>query len=141
MGFRRWTVVILAITLVAANWACSHYVQVPAEAYRDIDAGKAQRWRVETDDRTVYVVSRFSLTDSTLVIEEFDPSVKSPESTYPLATKMPYTLDLDEVRSIDKWVEVSEADGLLASAIATVAVIIILLIWLGHSLEKNSSLS
>jgi hypothetical protein len=140
MGFRRSTVVILAIALIAANWSCSHYIRVPKDAYRDIDAGKAERWKVETDDRTVYLVSRFTVTDSTLVIEKFDASVKSPETTYPLATKMPYTLDLDEVRSIDKWVAVSEADGLLVTAVAAVAIVMVLLIWLGHSLEKNNSL-
>ncbi len=132
---RKWTVMILAIALVAANCSCSRYVRVPRDAYRDVNAGDAQRWRVETEDRTVYVISRFTLTDSTLVIKEFDPAVESPGTTYPLATIMPYTLDLEDVRSIEKWVEVSENDAVTATAFAVVAVIVAALILLAHAIS------
>ncbi len=134
---QRWICVVLTATLICANCSCSYYARVPREAYHNVEAGDSTRWKIETDDGRDYLVSQFTLTDSTLVIEAFDPSVKSPEETYPLVTAMPYTIDLDQVRSIKKLVEVSEAQGLLITAIVPFVIIIAFLIWLAHSLEEG----
>ncbi len=132
------------MTLAAANLSCSRYERVPKTAYRQLDPSDAEKWKVETEDGTVYAVRRFSVTDSTLVIEEFACSMDSATREYTRVTRVPYALDLDEVRSVEKWVEGNKPAQFSVAGLAIVVVgvvLIVILLWSAMAHAAGSSLN
>jgi len=129
--------VISAMTLAAANLSCSHYERVPRKSYRQLDASDAERWKVETEGGTVYAVRRFSVTDSTLVIEVFACNVDSVRTVYPMVTRIPYALDLDEVRSVEKWAEGNKSAPLIVIGVAVVVAVVLVAVLAVIAMEES----
>ncbi len=135
--FQTATVVISAITLAATNLSCSYYERVPRKSYQKLDARDAERWKVETEDGTVYEVRFFSVTDSTLVIERFVCNSDSVKRAYPLVTSIPYVIKLDEVKRVEKWVDGNESGPLIGVGIVVVVVAVVLLVVLSVDMMKE----
>jgi hypothetical protein len=92
---------------------------------------------VETEDGTVYEVRRFSVTDSTLVIEEFACSADSVKREYPLVTRIPHVLKLDEVKRVEKWVDGTESGPLIVVGIVVVVAAVLLIILAVNTMEET----
>ena len=130
------TAVISAITLAAASVSCSYYERVPRNSYRELDASDAERWKVETTDGTIYAVTRFSMTDSTLVMEEFARKVDSIGREYSLVSGIPYVLRLDEVKRVEKWVGGNQSAPLIVVGLVVVVAAVLLVILTVNMMEE-----
>jgi len=135
--FQTATVVISAITLAAANLSCSYYERIPRKSYQQLDASDAERWKVETEDGTVYEVRRFLVTDSTLVIEKFACGTDSVRKEYPLVTSIPYALKLDEVKRVEKWVDGNDLAPLFVVGLVVVVAVVLLVILSVNTMEET----
>ena len=132
------TVVMSAITVIATNVSCSYYERVPRKSYQKLDARDSERWKVETEDGTVYEVRFFSVTDSTLAIERFSCNSDSVKKEYPLVTSVPYVIKLDEVKRVEKWVDGNKSGPLIGIGIVVVVVAVVLLVVLSIDIMKDA---
>jgi hypothetical protein len=134
---QRWTAAVLATLIVAESCSCAHYVEMPKDPSSTVSAEEAEPWRIETKDRTVFLVSRFTVTDSTLVIEAIEPAVESPTLGHQLATILPYTIALKDIRSIKRPISEDEANTTrqFVAVGVIIAGLVALLLVIGHSLE------
>ena len=101
---QKTVTVIAAVALTAANISCSRFERVPKDMYRQLNSADADRWKIETTDGAVFAVTRFSVNDSTLVLEEFAREQDSATRGYQRMRVTPYPLDLDKIRSVEKSV-------------------------------------
>jgi hypothetical protein len=131
------TAVISAITLATAGVSCSYYERVPRNSYRELDASDAERWKVETTDGTIYAVTRFSMTDSTLVMEEFARNVDPIGREYSLVGGTPYVLKLDEVKRVEKWVGGNQSAPLIVVGLVVVVGVVLLVIFTVNMMEET----
>lgn len=69
---RRSLTVILVVTLIVAG--CTKAVDVPREQFEATSHAPTGLHTIRTTDGSVYTVLRFSVTDSTLVIQSLDQS-------------------------------------------------------------------
>ena len=114
---------IVMLAPLLTNQSCTHHVEIPPHAYEEY-SGDASRsvshWRVHTTDDRIYAVARFSITDSTLVIEKFDSGPGAADSIRKVRTGLPYAIPLEEVAAVEK-VETGSGAAIAVAALGTAA--------------------
>ena len=88
-------IAVLMITAMVAG--CSKAVDIPREDIDDVKYREPGSYRVRLEGRHEYLVKRFTVTDSTVVIEELLPA----DERFRLErASLPITLSSDEVQSV-----------------------------------------
>ena len=90
-------VVASAVALLVVTSGCTKTVEIPWPQYEAASADTSSTYRIRMTTNHEYVVRRFSVADSTLVISELGPS----DANYRLA-KVPITVPMKDVESIAK---------------------------------------
>lgn len=120
------------IALVCFLPACSVKTRIPASEFSKVEPGKRVVLDVKTPDAH-YRVTRFSVTDSTLVIE----GIAEGGNTYPSTThlsvpdSLPYELPLREIASMQRIQEahpVVDAFGGMTLFVGIIVVALVILI-------------
>lgn len=84
---------------------------------------KPKHYRVRTRDQRLFAVARWSVTDSTLVIEEFDRESDLEKDVPGDSLPVPYALDLADVSSIEQLAVPGEGEmTILVISVVLVAV-------------------
>ncbi len=90
---------LICVVLIAGmTTGCSKAVEIPRDQFEAAAGEESARYRVEMTDGSQYTVERFSLTDSTVVIEELGPS----DERYKRAV-LPIVLPLGDLEAIARY--------------------------------------
>ena len=85
--------------------SCTKSVYVPPTSYDEVESSRAKHWRVKTTDEQTYWVERFTITDTTLVIEQASRLYTAPGETEPQnieESDLPIVLPLSEVAALER---------------------------------------
>jgi hypothetical protein len=61
--------IVAAVTLIALLASCTKYVAVPPSDYQNVSGSRPWPCRIETSDGRLITADRFSVVDSTIVVE------------------------------------------------------------------------
>jgi hypothetical protein len=112
---------ILLIALLATG--CSKAVEIPRTEIDDPAYREPGSYRIRVQGREEYLVRRFSISDSTIVVEELLPS---DERFRTEREDLPTSIPLVQVESISRM----ETNGLLTAVVLTPIVIVgALMVW------------
>lgn len=126
---KRPLALLLAICVSVMSLSCTGYVRMPADEYEEIPKVKTERWRIRTETKDTYIATRISLTDSTVVIEAFDPGATRPAVARHIPDGAPYVLDREDVTSIDRYDQMGFAQTLLVSGFLVALGLILIAAW------------
>lgn len=87
--------IVAAVTLIAMLASCAKYVAVPPSDYATVSGKRTRPCHIETSDGRLITADRFSVVDSTIVVERVVEEGKRVELTEPLA------IPLQDVVSIE----------------------------------------
>ena len=109
--------------LISLTSSCSRFVRIPQSEYGREDSKEARKWKVKTMGN-VYWVSRFTLTDTTMVIEKASTIESGPRGRRLTEFDLPIVLSLDEVSSLERvefsWVRTAIATTVVVGVAFTV---------------------
>jgi hypothetical protein len=88
--------ILVCLALIASG--CSKAVQIPSDQVDAAAREESGRYRIQMVDGSYYTVERFSLTDSTIVIEKLGPS----DARYKRIA-LPIDVPLADVESVSKY--------------------------------------
>jgi hypothetical protein len=95
----RWRGVIASVLLVAIATGCSKAVEIPRDDIADAKYREPGSYRIRLKGWDEYLVKRFSVTDSTVVIEELLPS----DEQFRMGREsLPTAISRDDVVSISR---------------------------------------
>lgn len=115
----------IALVLTALmSTGCSKAIEIPRDQFEAASRDDSMRHRIELVDGTRYAVVRFSVTDSTLVIEELHRTDERRKKT-----ALPLTIPIADVKSIDA-IDIHEGRTFLLAA-TIVTVVVGGLLWIG----------
>ena len=102
-GAAKKIIAILICLFLVFITSCSTMTTVQPLNLNELDANKSSLWRVTTNNDKIFLISKFSTSDSSLVIEEFHDKNQVSDN---LMTKwdLPMTLNLEEIKSIEESV-------------------------------------
>ena len=92
----RRSIALILIVFMAAG--CSKPVEIPRDQFEAATREEHARHRIQMVDGSYYTVQRFSLTDSTVVVEKLNPT----DPMYK-RTALPIVVPLGDVESISKY--------------------------------------
>jgi len=135
-GLRRPLHLVLVVLLMFAT-SCAKYTRYPQWTWADLDCSVSERWKVQTREK-VYLAHRFTITDSTIVIEEFSEHYQGYSLAQSSGTSnqpgsegtedfvAPVILSFDHVTSIERIDKDYKTAGLVALGVLAVAAILTL---------------
>ena len=100
--FVRFCTLLVAGTLVTS---CTKSISVPPSSYEQVNSEQAKYWRVKTTDDQTYWVEVFTITDSTLVIEQASQvyeSQNSEEARLIERSELPIKVPLSDVAALER---------------------------------------
>ena len=92
----RRSIALILLVFMAAG--CSKPVEIPRDQFEAATREEHARYRIQMVDGSYYTVERFSLTDSTVVVEKLNPT----DARYK-RTALPIVVPLGAVESISRY--------------------------------------
>jgi hypothetical protein len=98
-------VLVIMLFGLASITGCTGFVEVPASDYDNLDSAKADVWKITTKSEASFEARRFTVTDTTLVIETLvieNHRGRSTNEARPEDRSLPITLERSEVVKIEQ---------------------------------------
>jgi hypothetical protein len=127
---RRGTVFWAVLSLALAGPACTKSVRVPVDSYGEPGIGEVGRWRIKVIGDREYIARRFHMTDSALIIDEFDPNSGPGRGVQSL----PHPVPLEDVISVD---ELRESKATLPIVIGVALIATVAIVWVVASIPED----
>jgi hypothetical protein len=128
LRFKKW---VCAVVLICFLAGCTKTVRVPAEEITKLEPSNQKYLDVTTSDAR-FRVTRFSVNDTTLVVEAVETSTSSYPSRntqFDAPPYLPYPLPLSSIESVEQLEHPSNASGaFIVLAIAGSLVVALVLV-------------
>ncbi len=113
------------------NLSCAHFVEIPRGEFDNVSSEEAKHWRIRTTDGKTYSVARYTLTDSTLTIEEFDKGSGAVAGLKHVPGGLPHSMKLEHIAALEKIEDHTRAEqSIVLVALGLMVVTVYLTIWL-----------